>query len=202
MRSFVSFVTNARMKGNVHFTSGGGKIRPVENLSVPADAESLAAPFPLTLTPLRGGGVEDAPSMSVVAPFIVVIGRRWSWEFSVPRLRNLFTCRPSPPLTCKHLSDPQINVGCIQTDRSRQRRSLVVRICYMTFGGIASFMKFAPQESTMATIHYAKGQCPRPSEEGGCCHRRCQSQWCSVCSISVSYSNFMRRIQDSQIRVD
>jgi len=63
----------------VHFTSGGGRIRPVENLSVPADTESLMEPFPLTLTPLRGGGVEDA--MSMAAPFIVVIGRRWPWEF-------------------------------------------------------------------------------------------------------------------------
>jgi len=195
-------MTNARIKGNVHFTSGGGRIRPVENLSVPADAQSLAASFPLTLTPLRGGGVEDAPSMSMVAPFIVVIGRRWSWEFSVPRLRNLFTCRPSRFDLHASLRPPQINVGCIQTDRSRQRRSLVVRICYTTLGGIASFMKFAPQESTMATIRYAKGQCPRPSEEGGRCHRRCQSQRCSVCSISVSYSNFMRRIRESQIRVD
>ena len=66
----------------VHFTSGGGRIRPVVNLSVPVDAESLAEPFPLT-TPLRGGGVEDAMSMLVGVPFIVVIGRRWSWEFQL-----------------------------------------------------------------------------------------------------------------------
>ena len=69
------------MMETVHFTSWGGKIRPVVNLRVPADAESLEEPFPLTPTPLRGGGVEDAMSMLVVAPFIVVIGRRGSWEF-------------------------------------------------------------------------------------------------------------------------
>ena len=68
------------MMETVHFTSGGGKIRPVVNLSVPADAES---PFPLRPTPLRGGGVEDTMSMLVAAPFIVVIGRRWSWEFQL-----------------------------------------------------------------------------------------------------------------------
>jgi len=114
MRSFVSFVTNARMKGNVHFTSGGGRIRPVVNLSVPADAESLAAPFPLTLTPLRGGGVEDAPSMSVVAPFIVVNWKTLVVGISVPRLRNLFTCCPSPLLTCTHLSTLKLMLGAFR----------------------------------------------------------------------------------------
>jgi len=73
---------------SIHFTSGAGRIRPVENLSVPVDAESLAEPF----TPLRTGGVEDATSVLVVAPFIVVIGRRWPWEFSAPWLLNHFTC--------------------------------------------------------------------------------------------------------------
>lgn len=70
---------------SIHFTSGGGRIRPVENLSVPVDAKSLAEPFTLTLTPLRSGGVKDAMSVVVVAPFIVVIGRCWPWEFSVSR---------------------------------------------------------------------------------------------------------------------
>ncbi len=45
------------MTDDEHFTSGGGRISPVENLSVPVDPESLAGPFPLTPTPLRGGGV-------------------------------------------------------------------------------------------------------------------------------------------------
>jgi hypothetical protein len=74
------------MMESAHFTSGGGRIRPVENLRVPPDPVSLGVPFPLMLTPLRGGGVEDATSVLVVGPFIVVIGRRWSWEFSFTRL--------------------------------------------------------------------------------------------------------------------
>jgi hypothetical protein len=106
---------------SIHFTSGAGRIRPVENLSVPVDAESLAEPFTLTLTPLRSGGVEDATSVSVVAPFIVVIGRRWPWEFSVPRPQ---TSHVRPPVTVSFLT--HWHVGRIQTDPSRQRRSLVV----------------------------------------------------------------------------
>ena len=66
------------MTKDVHFTSGGGRIRPVVNFSVPADPESLARPFPLTPAPLRGGGVEVAITTSVAAPFIVVRSRTGS----------------------------------------------------------------------------------------------------------------------------
>lgn len=66
------------MTEDVHFTSGAGRIRPVANLSVPVDPESLAVPFPLTPTPLRGGGVEVATWTSVAAPFIVVRSRTGS----------------------------------------------------------------------------------------------------------------------------
>jgi hypothetical protein len=66
------------MTEDVHFTSGGGRIRPVVNLSVPVDSESLAVAFPLTPTPLRGGGVEVAIWTSVAAPFIVVRSRTGS----------------------------------------------------------------------------------------------------------------------------
>jgi len=73
------------MMETVHFTSGGGRIRPVVNLSVPVDVESLVEPFPLTLIPLRGGGVEDAMSMSMTAPFIVVIWKTLAVGISVWR---------------------------------------------------------------------------------------------------------------------
>ena len=66
------------MTEDVHFTSGGGRIRPVVNLSVPVDPESLAESFPLTPTPLRGGGVEVVTRTSVTAPFIVVRSRTGS----------------------------------------------------------------------------------------------------------------------------
>ena len=66
------------MTEDVHFTSGGGRIRPVENLRVPVDSESLVVSFPLTPIPLRGGGVEVATWTSVVVPFIVVRGRTGS----------------------------------------------------------------------------------------------------------------------------
>ena len=66
------------MMKDVHFTSGGGRIRPVVNLSVPVDPESSTAPFPLTPTPLRGGGVEVATWTSVAVPFIVVRSRTGS----------------------------------------------------------------------------------------------------------------------------
>ena len=70
------------MAKDVHFTSGGGRIRPVENLNVSVGPESLAMPFPLIPTPLRGGGVGVATWTSVAAPFIVVVrSRTGSWEF-------------------------------------------------------------------------------------------------------------------------
>lgn len=72
------------MMKDVHFTSGGGRMRPVVNLSVPVEPVSLAVPFPLTPTPLRGGGVEVATWTSVAAPFIVVRSRtvdRENFEF-------------------------------------------------------------------------------------------------------------------------
>lgn len=53
-------------------------MRPVVNLSVPADPESLAGPFPFRPTPLRGGGVEVATRASVAEPFIVVRSRTGS----------------------------------------------------------------------------------------------------------------------------
>lgn len=79
-----------------HFTSGGGRMRPVANLSVPVDAESLDEPFPLTLTPLRGGGVEDA--MSMAAPFIVVMGKTLAVGNSVWRDLKSARCLSLPPL--------------------------------------------------------------------------------------------------------
>ena len=45
------------------------------------------------------------------------------------------------------------------------------------------------QESAMATVCYAKGQRPRPSEEGGRGHRCRQSQWCSVHGAGMSSSS-------------
>ncbi len=63
------------MTEDVHFTSGGGRISPVVNLSVPVDSELLAEPFPLIPTPLRGGGVGVAIWTSVATPFIVVRSR-------------------------------------------------------------------------------------------------------------------------------
>jgi len=66
------------MTEDVHFTSGGGRIRPVVNLSVPVELESLAVSLPLTPTPLRGGGVGVAIWTSVTAPFIVVRSRTGS----------------------------------------------------------------------------------------------------------------------------
>jgi hypothetical protein len=75
------------MMENVHFTSGGGRIRPVVNLSVPVGAESWAS-LPLTPTPLGGGGVGVATCMSAAAPFIVVIGRPGSWEYLGVRRGN------------------------------------------------------------------------------------------------------------------
>ena len=63
------------MKEDVHFTSGGGSISPVVNLSVPVGPESLTEPSPLTPTPLKGGGVGVAICTSVAAPFIVVRSR-------------------------------------------------------------------------------------------------------------------------------
>ena|SRR5579863_292181 len=117
------------MMGTVHFTSGGGRIRPVVNLSVPTSAESFAGPFPLTLTPLRGGGVEDTTSVLIVEPFIVVIERRLVvGTFGRTAHKSLhFTCA-SRLQTTESLDD----VRCIQTNGGRQRGSLVVRICYLS----------------------------------------------------------------------
>jgi hypothetical protein len=58
---------------DVHFTSGGGRIRPVENLST---LTPLVSSFPSAPAPLRGGGVDVEVWLVVVrVPFIVVVGR-------------------------------------------------------------------------------------------------------------------------------
>jgi len=57
-------------------------MRPVENLSVPVDPMSCEWSFPLTPTPLGGRGVGVAVCTSRAVPFIVVIERPESWEFS------------------------------------------------------------------------------------------------------------------------
>src|SRR6266404_4743952 len=79
------------MDSNLHFTSGGGRIRPVVNLRVPEGTTPLASPFPLAPAPLRGGGVEV--EVSVSTPFIVVGERletvgnfRWTTKLSWRRV--------------------------------------------------------------------------------------------------------------------
>lgn len=59
---------------DVHFTSGGGRISPVVNLSVPEELSPLTNSLPSAPAPLRGGGVEvEVSSVTVTVPFIVCV---------------------------------------------------------------------------------------------------------------------------------
>ena len=95
---------------DLHFTSGGGRIRPVENLRVPKGSTPLVSSFPSAPAPLRGGGVDvEEWSVVVMVPFIVVVGRPLAVGISLGTRRNQIRERDTtqPKLICLAHSDRQ-----------------------------------------------------------------------------------------------